>query len=48
MGTVLSTALVPISLVLANQFWPGKLADTRVRRKGRKSRRKSERRRRLR
>lgn len=28
-GTVLSTALVPISLVLANQYWPGKVASTR-------------------
>jgi hypothetical protein len=37
-ATVLSTALVPISLVLANQYWPGKISDTRVR--GRKSRRR--------
>jgi hypothetical protein len=25
-GTILSTALVPISLVLANQYWPGTMS----------------------
>ncbi len=36
-ATVLSTAMVPISLVLANQYWPGTIKGTRTR--GRKSRR---------
>ena len=41
-GTILSTALVPISLVLANQYWPGTIAATRRRKtgKGTKRRRK--------
>ena len=33
-GTILSTALVPISLVLANQYWPGKMSKRGKTQKG--------------
>ena len=43
-GTILSTALVPISLVLANQYWPGTIASTRKHKTGMGTKRRRKRR----
>ena len=43
-GTILSTALVPISLVLANQYWPGTIASTRKHKTGKGTKRRRKRR----